>query len=418
MLPLVLRVLLLLLLSDRITAFLVSPPVVRTIPRFADSKGMKSKEESTSTRLHLLPAVACLGVATIASIAYVRRKRNQRNDDDEVVITDNATVTPKQLKSGRSTLSEEMDLAGGSLAIQPVGVIRSIYRLCVGTPRQGLLAPHARGRIELTLPFHAAKDSVCGLEEFSHIWIVFVFHLNTVGKTGRVPSKISPPALGGRKVGVFASRAPHRFNPVGITLAKLDGVRVVQKHVQGRKPVQTVCLDISGLDLVDGTPVVDIKPYVPDYDAPIDGYNLPNWVSGGLATKRNVCISDSAKQEVRLILEQDKPALEFYGGPKESTDQAIESVIACIQEVLAMDVRSQWQTKKARQGKSQAERATRVQQVLSSDVEPATSAVCTQQIDNLLIHYTVSEAASIERSTSEGSGAEDGVTVTSIQLIR
>jgi hypothetical protein len=217
---------------------------------------------------------------------------------------------------------------------------------------------------------------------------------------------------------VFASRAPHRFNPVGITLARLDRIQVVRKHVHGQKPTQTVCLYISGLDLVDGTPVVDIKPYVPTYDAPIDSYNLPSWVSEGLATKREVRIAEEAQQELRLLLEENERALEFYGGAQESPEDCFENVLKCIKEVLAIDVRSQWQTKKAREGKSRAERAARLQQVLSEDAIPSIAAKCSQQIDNLLVQYTVAETRETERPTSEGSGAEDNVTVTSIQLMK
>jgi tRNA-Thr(GGU) m(6)t(6)A37 methyltransferase TsaA len=328
------------------------------------------------------------------------------------------------------SVSEDLAEASSLMTIQPVGVVRSIYQLSVGTPRQGLLAPHARGRIELNmLPIDIATDAVAGLEDFSHVWIVFLFHLNTSAAGGdehrRRRAKISPPALGGKKVGVFATRAPHRFNPVGMTLVKLDRIQVHQKHVQGRKPVKTVCLHVSGLDLVDGTPVVDIKPFVPDYDGvPIDsGYKLPTWVSGGLATKRVVCIVDEARQELRNILHENESALEFYGGGADESPQVgFENVLQCIEEVLAIDVRSQWQTKKARQGKSQADRAARLRHVSSNDVPvlvPSTTrAECTQQIDNLLITYTIEEATETERPTSQGSGAEDKVIVTSIQLLK
>ena len=346
-----------------------------------------------------------------------------------------------------------------SMNVQPIGVVRSIYQLCTGTPRQGLLAPHARGRVELNqLPIDIATDSVTGLEEFSHVWIVFMFHLNTnpnpTSASGddqhrRRRAKIAPPALGGQKVGVFATRSPHRFNPIGMTLVKLDSIQIrTTKHVQGRKPHRTVCLHVSGLDLVDGTPVIDIKPYVPDYDGAgavsimtendsttgtVDSssYNLPTWVSEGLATKRDVCIDNTARQELRSILfdEKDSTALDFYGGgADESPQTGLENVLECIREVLAMDVRSAWQTKKTRQGKSQADRAARLQYLNVSSVSngvsasasalvPSAGAECTQQIDNLLIHYTVEEATETARPTSQGSGAEDKVIVTSIQLL-
>ncbi|KAI2500287.1 hypothetical protein MHU86_14167 [Fragilaria crotonensis] len=202
----------------------------------------------------------------------------------------------------------------------PIGVVRSIYRLCVGTPRQGLLAPHARGRIELTC--ENANDMVDGLEGFSHIWIVFWFHLNTNTKSTSsssstntnnsnsttrppaAPSKIAPPALGGKKVGVLATRSPHRSNPIGITLCKLDSIMTIGGGPKGKgqtttKSGQRVILNISGLDLVDGTPVLDIKPYVPNYDSIGDEeLRLPPWVSGGLETKRPVHIYPTLRNKI------------------------------------------------------------------------------------------------------------------------
>lgn len=359
-------------------------------------------------------------------------------------------IAPEQQRRSRTTLEDEMKNSGGVLTVQPIGFVRSVYRLCVGTPRQGGLAPHARGRIELTLDEDGRGDAdaaIDGLEQYSHIWIVFIFHLNTQNSKGQrvTPSKIAPPALGGRKVGTLASRSPHRFNPIGITLAKLERIerRRDQKKISGNSSVLTsTCLHISGLDLVDGTPVLDIKPYVPTYDAPPsapalaeDACRVPPWVAEGLQTQRTVIISRQAQDELTMILEQNIDALEFYGRKNngETIPQALSNMLACIQEVLAIDVRSQWQTSKARLGKSQAERANRLQTVRGSEIDKAISTVeettstmkpvssssdsCTQQIDNLLVYYVVEEAEQVTRSSSLGSGAEDVVTVTSIHLL-
>jgi tRNA-Thr(GGU) m(6)t(6)A37 methyltransferase TsaA len=95
-----------------------------------------------------------------------------------------------------------------------------------------------------------------GLEGFSHIWVSFVFH-HCLGKARRL--SVRPPRLGGnRKIGVFASRSSHRPNPVGISVIELAG----QEQVAGG-----VSLILKGLDLIDGTPVLDIKPYIPYADA-------------------------------------------------------------------------------------------------------------------------------------------------------
>ncbi|CAB9519022.1 Putative S-adenosylmethionine-dependent methyltransferase RcsF [Seminavis robusta] len=341
------------------------------------------------------------------------------------------------------------------LNVQPIGVIRSVYKLCVGTPRQGLLAPHARGRIELTLPVDAAMDSVQELDTFSHIWILFVFHLNTLASSKKVSPKIAPPALGGKKVGVLATRSPHRFNPIGMTLAKLDRVEIKDKKAfksqqQLGSNTSRVVLHISGLDLVDGTPVLDVKPFVPVYDSvqsssDNSAVRLPPWVSEGLATRRSVVILEKAKQDLQNILlsssNKKKKPLEFYGrGDDESDQDTLDNMLACITEVLAMDVRSSWQTQKARKGNYQAERAHRLKKKnnhasssnkpvqsssSSSDVQSNSTSekkknadkidTCTQQLDNLLLHYRVTQASDLRRSTSEGSGAEDQVCVTAIE---
>lgn len=88
--------------------------------------------------------------------------------------------------------------------------------------------------------------------DFLSVRIVFLFHKNT---NRTIKAKVKPPRLDGAKVGVFASRSPHRPNPIGLTLAKLDAI-------VGNT------LYLSAIDLLDGTPVLDIKPYVPDYDKP------------------------------------------------------------------------------------------------------------------------------------------------------
>lgn len=173
----------------------------------------------------------------------------------------------------------------------------------------------------------------------------------------------------------------------------------------------SVCLELSGLDLVDGTPVLDIKPYVAAYDSPIDEEaRVPGWVSGGLATKRPVIVSDTARDSLRTIVQAGKT--KFYGRPfGESDDEGYERLVACICEVLAMDVRSSYQTKKAREGKSQAERSER----LTTKASTSSSSSCTQQIDNVLVHFSVQPASSVVRPTSEGSGAEDTVFVSMIE---
>ncbi|KAL7580993.1 hypothetical protein ACA910_005806 [Epithemia clementina (nom. ined.)] len=325
--------------------------------------------------------------------------------------------------SGRPTLEDLLRRNDNKLEIEAIGVVRSVYRLCVGTPRQGLLVPHARGRLDLT---RVPSETVQGLEEYSHIWILFIFHLNTLPKQGmggnkKSPMKIAPPILGGRKIGVLASRSPHRPNPVGVTLARLD-------RIQASNDNKLTSLYLSGVDLVDGTPVVDIKPFVPLYDSD-DTSKVPDWVMGGLALRRSVSFSAIAEEQLSSILynKETRETLAFYGRDDESTEQALVNIRACIEEVLSIDVRSQWQTSKARSGKSQAERADRLKQLETCDVgqvglsdseHTSGDGCCTQQLDNLLIRFQVQQAKSegLEQQSSSNSGAEDFVLVTSIQL--
>ena len=204
---------------------------------------------------------------------------------------------------------------------------------------------------------------------------------------------------------------------------------VPSKSKKKKKSTETVMLYLSGIDLVDGTPVLDIKPYVPTYDSvPRDLVKLPSWVSGGLATQRSVLIHSNATNELREILEDNKNALQFYGplhggGDENTIQETLDYTIECIRQVLSIDVRSTFQTKKARQGKFQAERAGRIQNSSTTTATGIVTAasnqsnICTQQLDNLLIQYTVQEAINHKRTSSEGSGAEDTVSVCSIQLL-
>jgi hypothetical protein len=133
-----------------------------------------------------------------------------------------------------------------------------------------------------------------------------------------------------------------------------------------------------------------------------------------------VHIEPKALEELQVILSEHPNALDFYGTHcgDGSMEETMKSITQCIAEVLSTDVRSAWQTNKARSSKFQAERAGRVRDVLSENSAPAEdSEQCTQQLDNLLLYYTVQAPEQQARSSSEGSGAEDVVHVNSIQLL-
>lgn len=145
------------------------------------------------------------------------------------------------------------------MEIQPIGIVRSCFGGKFGVPRQPGLCPSAWGELVFEPEFRQA-EALRGIEGFSHLWLIFGFHLTAEG--GWSPT-VRPPRLGGNeRVGVFASRSTFRPNGLGLSLVRLEGVE--KREGQG-----TVLL-LGGIDLVDGTPVFDVKPYLPYAEAPAD----------------------------------------------------------------------------------------------------------------------------------------------------
>ncbi|MDE1478787.1 tRNA (N6-threonylcarbamoyladenosine(37)-N6)-methyltransferase TrmO [Xenorhabdus bovienii] len=132
-----------------------------------------------------------------------------------------------------------------------IGTIHSPYKEKFAIPRQPGLVEDGTGQLELLAPYNQI-DAVRGLEQFSHLWIIFVFHQTMNGGWNPL---VRPPRLGGNaKMGVFATRSTFRPNPIGMSLVELKGIQCQNNRV---------ILELGSLDLVDGTPVIDIKPYLP-----------------------------------------------------------------------------------------------------------------------------------------------------------
>lgn len=147
---------------------------------------------------------------------------------------------------------------------EPIGIIHSCFREKFGIPRQPGLVPEAKAVLELLPPYNRA-EAVRGLEDFSHVWITFVFH---ACMDKQWTPTVRPPRLGGnRRLGVFATRSTHRPNPIGLSAVALERIETAPGVVK---------LHLAGVDLMDGTPVLDIKPYLPYSDS------LPA-ASGGFA---------------------------------------------------------------------------------------------------------------------------------------
>lgn len=193
----------------------------------------------------------------------------------------------------------------------PIGIVRSPFREKFGIPRQPGLVPAARGQLEL-LPPYDDPQALEGLEQCSHLWLQFVFHRPP---SGQWRPRVRPPRLGGnRSLGVFATRSPLRPNPIGLSVVKLEAIGSNRKNVW---------LELSGLDLLDGTPVLDIKPYVPYTDSVPEADNrfageAPEWIE--------VVWSEAATADCRRLSEET------------GTDWA-----ALIEQLLRQDPRPQYQ---------------------------------------------------------------------------
>lgn len=180
-------------------------------------------------------------------------------------------------------------------SVKPVATIRTPFRQKFAIPRQPRLVREAKGDIHLLEGFDH-PDGVRGLTDFSHLWLLFLFHQNL--EKGWRPL-VRPPRLGGNdRLGVFATRSTFRPNGIGMSAVKLEGVEMRQG-----KPV----IRVSGVDLLDGTPLLDIKPYLPYSDA------IPDAL-GGFADQSpdagiSVSFSESALQALRMA-EQQHPGLQ------------------------------------------------------------------------------------------------------------
>ena len=194
-------------------------------------------------------------------------------------------------------------------SIKVIARIRSDFRTKFGVPRQSGLVEALRAEIVFEPEFRN-PDALRGIEGFSHLWLVWQFSA-TVWEDWS--PTVRPPRLGGNvRMGVFATRSPFRPNPIGLSCVRLEGV---EQRTEG--PV----LIVSGADLMDGTPIYDIKPYLPYADCKADA-------AGGFAPQR-----------------AEELAVEF---PPELLARVPEDKRAALTGVLAQDPRPHYQSDPAR----------------------------------------------------------------------
>jgi len=165
-----------------------------------------------------------------------------------------------------------------SLSIKPIGVVHSPFKERVDAPRQPTAARDVEGRIELFDGYNF-EQGLEDLASFNFIWIVFWFHLNTTWKP-----KVSPPRSAFRR-GVFATRSPYRPNPIGLSVVEL-------------KKIEGLTLHVKSLDILDGTPVLDLKPYVPYVDSVPDASN--GWLDAPSDPQPDYAVTFSPLAEAEL----------------------------------------------------------------------------------------------------------------------
>jgi tRNA-Thr(GGU) m(6)t(6)A37 methyltransferase TsaA len=198
------------------------------------------------------------------------------------------------------------------MTLEPIGTVHTCFGGKFGVPRQPGLCPSAWGRLVFHEPCRS-PEAVRGIEGFSHLWLIFGFH--ETAAHGWNPT-VRPPRLGGnRRVGVFASRSTFRPNALGLSLVRLEGIDLAA-------PDGPVLL-LGGVDLIDGTPVYDIKPYLPYAES------IPDATAG------------FAGDEIpRLTIELADEAVEAFASLPDRAQ-------AVIREALALDPRPAVQTEDA-----------------------------------------------------------------------
>ncbi len=170
------------------------------------------------------------------------------------------------------------------MEIKVIGNVETEFSEKFGVPKQPGLVPSLRGKIVLNDA--AYSDSLRGLEDCTHLWVLFWFHHNKAHQHATV----RPPVLGGTKrMGIFATRSPHRPSPIGLSLVRIEKVEF------GANP----CVHISGHDLVSGTPVIDLKPYIESYDRPRE--QSRHWSEQVAQPSLAVCWQSAAFAELQAL---------------------------------------------------------------------------------------------------------------------
>lgn len=296
-------------------------------------------------------AAAALVAAMLGQYAAASHRRIQgrlqKQLDDERAAHQATERKRKQEKAGRSKAEREKRnalkesntaSAGVEYPLAPIGTVASCFLDCAGTPRQPGLCPDAL--IKMEFDKRLSPEIFDGLyPEHSHVWIIYVFHKNTnpdrtiahleAGKT--FPAKIQPPRRRGKpvpRIGVLGTRTPHRPNPIGLSLGRIISIDAKKRLIT-----------VGGTDLVDGTPILDIKPYLPNFDSrPISpGLVAPDWLAHSEPAACPQWSLDA--DEPRLVVMTDEASKAWWKSTKHLRlyKKDAERGLVALKQVLATD---------------------------------------------------------------------------------
>ena len=252
---------------------------------------------------------------------------------------DKCTKSTVQVRLHAEELNVKRTILAGEINMPFIGSVRTMFSKRFGTPRQGSLAESTLGIVQLDKQV-LGDGALEGLETYSHAWLLFYFHENsdehklnvlnstTANAKKTFKGKIRPPGMLGAKTGVLSTRSPHRPSRLGLSL-----VKIVEVDLPNRRLV------VSGVDLLDQTPIFDIKPFVPA-DVPVGEIRYPDWVGKRANDGRSqddaplvVDFSDEAKFSLQDILHKSNYTKMFL-----TSD--VEKACEVLRQALRLDIRA------------------------------------------------------------------------------
>ncbi len=408
---------------------------------------------SSSSQTNLVHSVAALAVSSLVTAAVCCKildakhqkstakweKKRQEERVGRIRAEQKLREALTKLKKARLDVDDGDDAEDDDhvLPLKTLGIVQSPYPKRMGTPRQGALVPSSRGCIQFVQS--VPPELLDGIDQYSHLWVIFQFHENTSLATSK-KTKIRPPRGGGIKVGMMATRSPHRPNPLGLSLVTID-----RWEPSNRK------LYIKALDLVDGTPgtfhflfakhcakttafvshtylfcafclcsdcvsisVYDVKPYV-HWDIPNEvkvqenrigggiGLKLPPWVENKDDILPSVAFEPEAEETLRYMIRHNKLSPSLYPSKDSMSFVAAKQTLI---EILSQDPRSSHRgLSKNQRGSISSPNSQQSQFSSTSSVRSVASSYDVYKLSfgNAVIEFVVTAKGAIVKNVVDGS---------------